>query len=436
MNENILDKQVSELINESENIQVGKLIRSLKGKNVGELNKKAIITYLVISAQNNLGIFPYNRYMKQGNKIYSKIISPDDKKEVDCIVWCSNHYLGLNKNQKIIDYAAEVLSSNGTGCGTSAVSGGFSEIHKKLEEDLANIEGKPESVLFSTGYTTNLGAISALADKNDLLIIDRESHASIIDAVTMSGADFRVFKHNDINYLEDILKKTDRNKYKNIFILTESVFSMSGDEAPLKEYIKLKKKHGFYLYVDEAHAFGFYGQKGAGLCEHLGCGDDTEFIMSTLSKATASIGGFVATEKYYCSYIRFNSNPYLFQASIPPVDAAVSIAALKLIREDKTLAKKLWENTKKFREMVKKSGFNVGNSKSPIVPVYVSDESKLSRLCKELFSNGIFTNWVSYPVVSKKQGRLRFVVTASHTNEHIEKTVQILTKLGRDIGII
>ena len=158
--------------------------------------------------------------------------------------------------------------------------------------------------------------------------------------------------------------------------------------------------------------------------------------MSTLSKSTASVGGFVAAEKYYCSYLRLNSNPYLFQASLTPVDAAVSVAALKVIREDKSVTNKLWDNTKKFRTMLISLGFNVGNSKSPIVPLYVSDEKKLSLFCKSLYNNGVFTNWVSYPVVSKKQGRLRFVVNASHTNDQIERTGQLLSKLGKELGII
>ena len=434
--EDLLKTNVSEFINNAENIQVGKLIRSLKSKNVKKINEKAIVSYLAMSAQNELGIFPYNRFIKTGSDSFSRIISPDDKLDQDCIIWCSNHYLGLNRHPEVIKYALKILEEYGTGCGTSAVSGGFSSVHKQLEKELAEMVKKPQSILYPTGFTTNVGAIGSLADKDDLILIDRDSHASIIDGILMSKADFRVFKHNDVDHLESMLRKTDLKKYNNVFVITESVFSMSGEEAPLPDYCRLKEKYGFYLYVDEAHAFGFYGKKSGGLCEELGCSDQIDFIMSTLSKATASIGGFVATEKYYCEYLRVNSNPYLFQASITPVDAAVNIASLKVIRSDKTILNKLWENTHKFRSELVANGFNVGESKSPIVPVYIPDEYKLSKLCKELFNNGIFTNWVSYPVVSKKKGRLRFVVTASHTKEQIEQTVEILKKLSKSIGVI
>jgi len=433
---NILDQKVEEYIAEAKHLQVGVLVRNLKDFGITELDKKALITYLSIAAQNYEGIFPYNRYIKNGSNPFSSVVSPDEKTEKDCIVWCSNHYLGLNRHPKVIQYAHQILDEYGTGSGTSAVSGGFSKIHKVLEAELSAFVKKPEAVLYATGFTTNIGAISSLATPDDLIIVDRDSHASIIDGIKMSKADFRIFKHNNPEHLEQILKSINRSKYGNIIVITESVFSMSGEEAPLLEYCKLKDKYGFYLFVDEAHAFGFYGQNGSGLAEKLQCTNQIDFFMSTLSKATASIGGFIATEKHFCYFLRVNSNPYLFQACLSPVDAAVSVAALKIIKEDKTLPQKLWSNTTLLRTQLQSLGFDVGKSKSPIVPLYVSDEIKLAKLCKELYKNGIFTNWVSYPVVSKKHGRLRFVVTANHTEQQIAKTIEILKDLGKKIEII
>lgn len=434
--EGLLALNIQTIIDKAENFKIGTLIRNYNTLGVNKLNEKAIITQLIIEAQNKKNIFPYDRFLKRGSNSSSLVASPDENTEKECIVWTNNHYLGLNRNLEVIKYARAILEEYGTGCGTSAVSGGFSTIHKILEQTLSGFVEKPGTVLYPTGFTANLGAISALVNKNDLIIVDRENHASIIDGLKMSGADFRVFKHNNPENLEHIIKTTDNGKYNNIMVVTESVFSMSGEEAPLKDYCKLKEKYGFYLYVDEAHAFGFYGERGSGLVEHLACTDQVDFVMSTLSKATASVGGFVATDKHYCSYLRLNSNPYLFQACLTPVDAAVSIAALKIILNDKTFAERLWNNTNLFRRLLMAQGFDVGKGKSPIVPLYVSDEAKLSILCKELYKNGIFTNWVSYPVVAKNRGRLRFVVTANHTEQQIKKTAEMLEYLCRRISII
>lgn len=431
----VLDEKVSDFIDNAEKFQIGKMMRS-DDDDMADLDKKAILAHFAVGAQNKKGVFPYNRFVKSGSRPFASIVSPDEEVEKDCIVWCSNHYLGFNRDPETIKAAHAALDEYGTGCGTSAVSGGFSAIHKELEAVISKMVGKPETVLYSTGFTTNLGALGCLAGKGDVILIDRDSHASIIDGAKMSGAELRVYKHNDPAHLEEILKKIDRKKHKNVFVVTETVFSMSGEEAPLAEYCSLRKKYGFYLYVDEAHAFGFYGKKGAGLTEHLSLTNEVDFIMSTLSKATASIGGFVSADKHYCSYLRINSNPYLFQASIPPADAAVVLSALRGIAADRSRVERLWSNTKLMRSLLKESGFNVGNSKSPIVPLYVADETKLALLCKGLFWEGIFTNWVSYPVVSKNQGRLRFVVTASHTEEQIRKTVNVLLDLGRKTGII
>jgi 8-amino-7-oxononanoate synthase len=432
----ILDQKVENYLAEVNQRQLGALVRNMKEYGINDLDKKALIIYLSVAAQTNEGIFPYNRYIKDGSNPLSDVVSPDEHTEKQCIVWCNNHYLGLNRHPKVIQYAHQILDKYGTGSGTSATSGGFNEIHKVLEKELAAFVNKPDAILYPTGFTTNLGAIGAMATPDDLIIVDRDSHASIIDGIKLSQAKFRVFKHNNPEHLEHILKTIDRTKFSNIIVVTESVFSMTGEEAPLLDYCQLKKKYGFYLFVDEAHAFGFYGKKGSGLAEKLQCSDQIDFLMSTLSKATASIGGFIASEKHFCCYIKFNSNSYMFQACLPPVDAAVSVAALKVIKEDKSIVKQLWDNTNLLRTQLQESGFDVGSSKSPIVPLYVSDEVKLAMLCKELYKNGIFTNWMTYPVVSKKCGRLRFIVTAKHTEQQITNTIEILRVLGKKIGII
>lgn len=434
--ENILDKKLPEYLDGIEKIQIGMLLRNMADLGVKDLRQKALLAYLTVKAQNKKGVFPYNRFLKNGSRTLSKIISPDEGKEKDCIVWCNNHYLGLNRNKEVIRYAKQILEEYGSGCGTSAASGGFSEIHKLLESEVAKFTRRESVILYPTGYTANTGAIGTLASPGDMIIVDRDSHASMIDGIKMSGAEFRVFKHLDTDHLESILKKIDQNEYNNVFVLTESVFSMSGEEAPLQEICRLKQTHDFFLYVDEAHAFGFYGEKGSGLCEQTGQSHNVDFMMSTLSKATASIGGFIACDRQYSSYLRINSNPYLFQACLTPVDAAVNIAALKIIQSDKLPMTRLWKHTNKLRNLLINNGFNVGGSRSPIVPVYISEEEKLALFCRELYLNGIFTNWISYPAVRKRMGRLRFVVTANHTDEQIEKTVDVLRDLGKRLEVI
>ena len=417
-------------------LQIGAVVRNLQSLGVNELAEKAQITHYIITEQNKSGIFPYNRFLERGNKTFSNVISPDENIHRNCIVWCNNHYLGLDNNIEVMNAAKEAIDNYGVGCGTSAASGGFNSLHKKLERELAEFINKEEVVLYPTGFTANLGCLSTISTKGDLIIVDRNCHASIIDGVRSSEAEYRVFKHNNAADLEKILLSTHSKDYNNVFVLVESVYSMGGDEAPLKEYCKLKSKYNYYLFVDEAHAFGFYGERGAGLSEHLSCTKDVDFLMSTLSKATASIGGFIGCSKEIASYLRINSNPYLFQASITPADTAASIAALSIIKRDRKIKELLWKNTGRFREAVNSIGFDTGNSKSPIVPIYISDEEKLSAMCKQLFKNGIFTNWISYPAVKKGSGRLRFIVTANHNDKQIDATVVILEKCGKELGVI
>lgn len=433
---NVLDKKLSDYVNEIEKVRIGTLLRSSSDLGVKDLKQKALLAYLTIKAQSKKGIYPYNRFLKHGSQAFSAIISPDENKEQGCIVWCNNHYLGLNRNEEIVRYAKQVLDEYGTGCGTSAASGGFSAIHKLLESELIKFMGKESVILYPTGYTANTGAIGTLATPGDLILVDHDSHASVIDGIKMSGAEFRVFKHLDMIDLEKILKKLDRKKYNNLFVLTESVFSMSGEEAPLGELCNLRQKYDFFLYVDEAHAFGFYGEKGSGLCEQFGQTQNVDFVMSTLSKATASIGGFIACDRQYGSYLRITSNPYLFQACLTPVDAAVNVAALKIIQMDESPRNRLWQSTRRFREMLIEKGFNVGGSRSPIVPIYIPDEEKLAFFCRELYLNGIFTNWISYPAVRKRTGRLRFIVTASHSDDQIDKTIETMERVGKKLKVI
>ena len=311
----------------------------------------------------------------------------------------------------------------------------MSAIHKAVEHKIANLLGKERALLFPTGYTTNLGVISALPGKNDLLLFDREAHASMIDGVRLSGRKFASFQHNSVADLERKLKRY-RDRYENIIVIVESAYSMSGDLAPLTEIVELKHRYHFHLYVDEAHTFGFYGDRGAGYCQQLGLTNEVDFIMSTLSKATASVGGFIACQEKYIPLLEWSANPFIFQACLPPGDAAAILASLDELAENPSLIATLHGKNAYMRQRLVTLGFDLGGSKSPIIPIFIEDAEQLLQFNKDLFEHGIFSVSVVYPAVKPKEGRIRLILNASHTYEQIDRTVEVLEHLGKQYGLI
>ena len=415
--------------------QIGMTYQILNNRGIHDLKTIAEEYYHQQAMQQQQGIWGYDRYLKHGAHSSGTINSLDAELSHECTVWSINHYLGLNRHPYVIRKAKEILDIYGTGCGTSAMSGGHSQLHKNLQKRFARLMGKEETLLFSTGFTVNSGVIASLCrTTKTLILIDRDCHASIIDGCKASGSQFLPFKHNSVVDLETKLKKYSP-KYINILVVTEGAYSMQGDLACLEEIVSLKNKYNFLLYVDEAHSFGIYGDKGAGLCRELKIEKEVDFIMTTLSKATASIGGIVATSKEFASLLRF-STTYLFQAAIPPVDVAVIDACLDILEKDQTIRQHLLEKADYLREKVVSLGFDVGNSRSPIIPIYIRDPNILRLMEKELFINGIFTIAIQHPAVSKTEGRFRFIINNSHTFEDIDALVSILQKLGKQYAII
>lgn len=377
----------------------------------------------------------HDRYLEGGSSAVSVVCSDYNKTKRLCSIWSINHYLGLNRHPYVIEKTISAVRNYGTGCGTSAMSGGHSEMHKALQTRLACFLGKEDAIIFPTGFTANSGAISILCrDPETLILIDRYCHASIIDGCKMSGAKYLPFKHNSIKDLEVKLRKL-HGKYKNIFIIVESVYSMEGDIAPLKDIIALKTKYEFYLYVDEAHSFGIYGCKGQGLVNKLSLSDDVDFIMTTLSKSTASIGGVIAAKREFCCMLKW-SNSYLFQASIPVSNVATINACLDLLENEDAGLSELWSKTNYFRKHLIDMGFDIGCGESPIVPVYIRDDVILKKMEKELFDNGIFTLAIQYPIVKQNEVRFRFIVNNSHSRDDIDHLLKTLKLLGAKYGII
>lgn len=366
----------------------------------------------------------YDRHTQDSSGARGTIVA--ESGEQSCSIWSINHYLGFNRHPYVIDKAREALGLYGTGCGTSAMSGGHSQLHKKLIDRLAAKLNKEEVILYPTGFTANSGAISTLCSlKSTLILIDRDCHGSIIEGCRASGAKYLPFKHNSVIDLEAKLEKYS-GKFDNVFVMVESIYSMGGDTAPLKEIAALKEHHNFLLLVDEAHTFGLFGEKGAGLCCQLGIEDKVDFITTTLSKATASIGGVVATTKEFASLLKW-SPTHVFQAAIPPADVAAIDACLDLIDTHPSIIKSLMNKTADCRKRLERLGLDLGQSTdSPIIPVYIRDYDILRAMEKELFNRGIFTVAVIPPAVKHSEVRFRFIINDSHTEEEIDELIYVL----------
>ena len=354
--------------------------------------------------------------------------------EKNCIIWPINHYLGLNRHPKVIEASIDALKEFGTGCGTSAMSGGHSYLHKLAEKRLANWLGKEDAILFPTGYSANVGAISGLAKgPSSFILFDRECHASIIDGVKLSGAKFLPFRHNDSDDLARKLKKFSA-QYENVLVIVESVYSMTGEEACLQEIVDLREHHEFLLFVDEAHSFGLHPERT--LCKKLGITEEVDFIMTTLSKSTASIGGVIATSHAFKTLFQVEANAYLFQAAIPPSDVAAIMAAMDVIEETPELLSSLWAKVSYMRGRLKELGFDIGAGSSPIIPVFIRDSDTLLRMGQDMYEDGVFTTSVAYPVVKHSEVRFRFILNESHSYAQIDRTLHVLENLGQKYGLL
>lgn len=409
-------------------ISMTEVLVYLKDEDISDIEERAEIIQEFLAKEASKGIGnPYDRYLENGPSTVANVISEYPRATKECIMWCVNHYLSLNRNTNVIKKASKAMQQFGTGCGTSAASCGMSSLHKEVEKRVAEIVGKEEAVLFPTGFTTNLASISYLVGDRDLILIDGECHSSIINGCKLSNARRMSFKHNDVSDLEKKLNKYE-SSYENVFVVVESAYSMSGDLSPLKEITSLKKSHRFYLYVDEAHSFGFYGEKGQGYCYAEGVTDEVDFIMSTLSKSTASLGGFLASKHKYCALLRW-SPAYMFQACISQADAAVILACLDEIENNPGMIKELHEKNQYMRDLLKSKKFNLGQSKSPIIPIMIASPTKLLMVVNDLYQEGIYSTPIAYPAVQKHEGRIRLILNLAHTKQQIDYTVETLEKI-------
>lgn len=348
------------------------------------------------------------------------------------IMWSINNYLGLSCDEEIKRVAVEAASEYGAASPMgSRMLTGNSVKHEALEERLARFENKEAAILFNYGYLGVLGTLSAIVQRNDTIVIDKLSHASMIDGTFLAGGRFRFFKHNDMSDLEKQLKLANKERRGGILIVTEGVFGMRGDLANLPDICYLKDKYNARLFVDDAHGCGVMGPSGRGTSEHFGTMDEVDLYFSTFAKAFAAIGGFTAGKKEVIRYIHYNARTHIFAKSLPMIYVETINAIFDRIEKDSSLRERLWEVAKKLQKGLRELGFNLGDTKSPITPVYVPAEPEIA---KEIIvylreKEGVFVSGVMYPVVPKGIILLRMIPTAAHTDEHIEKTLRAFKNL-------
>jgi 8-amino-7-oxononanoate synthase len=368
---------------------------------------------------------------------FRKIESPQDSEVVvngrKVIMIGSNNYLGLTNHPRVKAAAIEAVEKFGSGCAGSRFLNGNLELHEELEKKLARFFRKEAALIFATGYQTNLGTISALLGRNDVAIIDKYDHASIIDGCRLSFGQVKKFRHNDMNDLERVLEST---KNKGQLIIVDGVFSMEGDIADLPPIVKLAKAYGARIMVDDAHGIGVLGKGGRGTAEHFGLEDQIDLIMGTYSKSLAAIGGFVVGSADVINYIKHIGRSMIFSASLPPALVASVSAALDIIEEEPQLREQLWRNTRKMLSGYKALGFDTGLSETPIIPIIIKNDLKTYEMCKRLFEQGIFVNPVVSPAVPPGRELLRTSYMATHTQEQLDRVLEAFEMIGKQMGII
>jgi len=346
----------------------------------------------------------------------------------------SNNYLGLTTHPKVKEAAIAAIRKYGSGCTGSRFGNGTLDIHMELEEKLAAFYHKADCVVFSTGYSANLGAISALIRRGDLAITDKLDHASIVDGCQMSYGTVKRFIHNDMHSLEHVLATAHADAGK--LIVVDGVFSVEGDLAPLDKMVPLAKKHGARLMVDEAHAVGVMGKHGRGTAEHFGVEDQVDLIMGTFSKTFASIGGYVVGDSEVMTFIRHQARTVLFSAAIPPAATATVLETLRILQAEPERRKHLWKNAHRMSAGLRGMGYNLGTSVTPIMPIHIGDDVRTLRFWRGLYDAGIFTNAFVPPGVPPNRSLIRTAVMATHTDADIDEALAKFEQVGRKCGII
>ena len=379
------------------------------------------------------------KYMAEGVYPYFREITSKQGTEVEMgghkvLMFGSNAYTGLTGDQRIIDAAKAALDQYGSGCAGSRFLNGTLDLHVQLEKELATYVGKDETLCFSTGFFVNSGVLAVVVGRGDYIICDDRDHASIVDGRRLSFATQLHYKHNDMEDLERVLKNLPHEAIK--LIVVDGVFSMEGDLANLPKIVELKHKYNCSIMVDEAHGLGVFGKQGRGVCDYFGLTDEVDLIMGTFAKVMASIGGFIAGDKDTINYLRHTCRTYIFSASNTPAATAAALEALHIIQNEPERIEKLWNVTRYALRRFKEEGFEIGETESPIIPLYVHDVDKTFLATAKAFEYGVFINPVIPPACAPQDTLVRFALMATHTEEQVERGVQILKRVFTELGII
>jgi len=374
-----------------------------------------------------IGMYPYFRIIESAQG--PEVIMNGRK----MIMIGSNNYLGLTNHPKVKEAAINAIKKYGTGCAGSRFLNGTLDIHVELEDKLARFMRKEAALVFSTGFQVNLGVIASLVGKDDVVIIDKMDHASIVDGCRLSFGEVKRYKHNDIEDLERVLSECeDRTK----LVVVDGVFSMEGDIVKLREVYEMCKKYGARLMVDDAHGIGVLGETGRGTAEHFGLEKEVDLIMGTYSKSLASIGGFIAGDKDVINYIKHFGRSFIFSASPPPASVAAVSAAVDIIESEPERREQLWKNTNKMLKGFRELGFNIGVAETPIIPVIVGDDELAFKFVMMLQEEGIFANVAVSPAVPPGKALIRTSYMATHTDEHLDRVLDAFFKVGKALGVI
>ena len=374
------------------------------------------------------GIYPYFREIegKQGTEV--------EMGGKHVLMFGSNAYTGLTGDERIIEAGCKAMRKYGSGCAGSRFLNGTLDIHVQLEKELSAFVGKDDALCFSTGFTVNSGVIPQLVSKDDYIICDDRDHASIVDGRRLSFATQLHYKHNDMADLERVLQRCEPDKVK--LIIVDGVFSMEGDLAKLPEIVELKHKYNASIMVDEAHGLGVFGRQGRGVCDHFGITDEIDLIMGTFSKSLASIGGFIAADQIIIDSLRHTARTYIFSASNTPAATAAALEALHIIQAEPERLKALWDVTNYALKRFREEGFEIGETESPIIPLYVRDTQKTFMAVAMAFEEGVFINPVIPPACGPQDTLVRYALMATHTHEQVDLSVERLKKVFRKLGVL
>ena len=347
----------------------------------------------------------------------------------------SNNYLGLANHPRVKKASIEAIEKYGAGAGAVRTIVGNYDLIGKLEDLLAEFKREEAVTCFQSGLNCNIGTIQAIVDKGDLIISDALNHASIIDGTRLSKADRSIYRHADTTHLEEILIER-RDNYRNVLIITDGVFSMDGDLAPLPKIVELAEKYNAMTYVDDAHGSGVLGENGRGTVDHFGLHGRVDFIIGTLSKAIGVVGGYVASKKETKIWLSHRARPLLFSTALPPAATGATIESIKMLMESDEFTNRLWENAHYFKENLAKLGFDTGHSETPITPVMIGSEAKTMEFSKALLEAGVYVSGIVFPTVPLGKGRLRVMISASHTKEDLDFAISKFEEVGKKLKLI